>query len=371
MFFYLMRDSLRQAHGYDEINTILQETSVKNPLHIVHAQYIPNLQYLFPNAKWHCISDKNFFDFRPNLAVMWSNKEWPDNIKLVEYAYKNNLPLLTAENGYLRSAYTWPDNSLVPEKFSSGISFLLEVYPYFDATNISSTVSNLNDPEFKLSHSQKERVYNLIKRIVDNKLTKYNCQPFVLPNSLEEIREKQSVLVVDQSYLDHSVEKAFGNTHIFKLMVRCAIEENPHSEILIKMHPDAAHDLHPGYMNFDELKTYYGKRVRLITQEVNPYTLLNLCQKVYVCTSQLGFEAAISGKDVEVFGCPVYAGWGFTNDRISVPNRHQKRNIYDFFYSFYILNTNYIDPIKKQRCEIEDAIDFLVSSRSELLKIIN
>jgi capsular polysaccharide export protein len=57
------------------------------------------------------------------------------------------------------------------------------------------------------------------------------------------------------------------------------------------------------------------RRVRVFAEDISPQSLLRHMQKVYVVTSQYGFEALLAGKPVVCFGQPWYAGWGLTDDR--------------------------------------------------------
>ena len=90
-------------------------------------------------------------------------------------------------------------------------------------------------------------------------------------------------------------------------MLEKACEENPDSTILVKTHPDA--------IASNKVKAYYANlvqtdRVKRLTDAINPISLIQQCDRVYVCTSQFGFEALMCGKDVQIFGRPFYAGYG-------------------------------------------------------------
>ncbi len=87
--------------------------------------------------------------------------------------------------------------------------------------------------------------------------------------------------------------------------------------------------------------------------------------KVYVCTTQLGFEALMCGKEVHTFGMPFYAGWGLTTDKLKCERRTAKRTLEELFYITYIKNTHYIDPEKKCPCSIERAMEYLIELRDE------
>ena len=101
------------------------------------------------------------------------------------------------------------------------------------------------------------------------------------------------------------------------------------------------------------------------TDPINPIALLKKVDKVYVCTSQLGFEALMCGKEVHVFGMPFYAGRGLTQDRLNCPRRTHKRTLEEVFYIAYILYARYVNPATQSRCEIEEAMNYLLALRKE------
>lgn len=106
-------------------------------------------------------------------------------------------------------------------------------------------------------------------------------------------------------------------------------------------------------------------RIYPMREAINPISLIKYCDKVYVCTTQLGFEALMCGKEVHVFGMPYYAGWGLTNDRQKCVRRTAKRTLEEVFYIAYILYSQYVHPERMCRCEIEDAMDYLLALREE------
>lgn len=102
-----------------------------------------------------------------------------------------------------------------------------------------------------------------------------------------------------------------------------------------------------------------------MSEEINPVSLLEIVDKVYVVTSQLGFEALMMGKEVHVFGAPFYAGYGLTIDYQKCERRTNKRSLEEMFYITYINYSYYVNPEKGERCEIEEAIDYLIKLRKE------
>lgn len=300
--------------------------------------------------------------YLPDFVFIHGSGSWSPQPETVQYATDNNIPLIRMEDGFLRSADTWC-NHKVHKKYTTGISFTFtnDVF-YFDATKSSFMERQINNPNFKLTKEQIKRARDCIKKIVDNHLTKYNHQPIFTPNIGRNGVKK--ILVVDQSYGDFSIQKGLANDDTFKEMLASAIRENPDADIIVKTHPDA---IAPGtkrplgyYSTLEDHDNIY-----VIREPINPIALLKYVDKVYVCTTQFGFEALMCGKEVHTFGMPFYAGWGLTIDAQKCSRRTAKRTLEEIFYIAYIKNTLYVDPVNKQRCSLDRAIDYLIELRDE------
>lgn len=108
-----------------------------------------------------------------------------------------------------------------------------------------------------------------------------------------------------------------------------------------------------------------GGNIHFLRDAINPIVLLEAMDKVYVCTSQMGFEALMCGKEVHVYGMPFYAGWGVTMDRQNCPRRTRRREIWEIFYVAYVLCTVYVSYRTQGICEIEQAIEEIAELRDK------
>ena len=54
---------------------------------------------------------------------------------------------------------------------------------------------------------------------------------------------------------------------------------------------------------------------------LSPWRLLAGAARVYVMSSQLGYEAMLAGHRPRIFGRPFYAGWGLSEDQHRLPRR--------------------------------------------------
>jgi capsular polysaccharide export protein len=318
------------------------------------------LPYLFDNpSKLQTYENINNL---PQVAFLWGSGKWYPQKETAQYAISHNIPLLKLEDGFLRSADTWCNN-MVPKKYTDGISFTVtDNVHYFDATQTSRLEQLLNDENIIITEPKKDRARKCIDKIVQNYLTKYNHQLIFTPKiGRNGIRK---ILVVDQSYGDFSILKGLANAETFQKMLNAAIEENPNADIIIKTHPDtmaAGTTRKTGY--YSNLTSH--NNIYVMTEPINPISLIQYCDKIYVCTTQVGFEALMCGKEVHVFGMPFYAGWGLTYDRQVCERRTRTHSIEGLFYITYIMYSYYVNPKTQTRCEIEDAIKYLIDIRDE------
>lgn len=149
---------------------------------------------------------------------------------------------------------------------------------------------------------------------------------------------------------------------VFERMISDAVKENPNAEILFKIHPDTlARNTESGFQKL------IPEQVRIIDWPINPITMLEAVDEVYVATSQLGFEALMCGKKVHVYGLPFYAGWGLTNDKVPCSRRKRKLSIEELFYIVYLKYVHYFDPVQNKEGSIEDAIEYILQCRKKLL----
>jgi len=267
--------------------------------------------------------------------------------------------ILFLEAGFLRSVLI--RNTDQPgDQFDQSICFFVDDLGFhFDPTTPSRIEYMLNDPAFTLSPAEINRARALRDKIVSTKLTKYNDQAdtITFPRS-----ERKRVLVVEQARGDWAVKRSGGTVRSFDKMLKAAIDENPDCEILVKLHPDSINGRRGGIA-----RSYYGHlksdgKLTVIRDKVNPFTLIEISDKIYVYSSMLGFEAAMLGKEVHIFGKPCYAGWGVTRDRATLKHRTMRRSLDEVFYAIYFSYQKY-KSIDGTWCEAEAAVDFLLNLR--------
>lgn len=289
--------------------------------------------------------------------LCWGAK--PSARRAAWYAAQSKAPLMRLEDGFLRSCGLGVDGhpplSLVVDDL--GI--------YYDATRpsrLEALLATANPDAEALA--QARRAIGLIRR---HRLSKYNHAPELdLPAPASGYRSR--VLVIDQTMGDVSVRLGGADAGVFADMLKAALAENPDAEIWIKTHPDVVSGKKQGYLNAPRLVDT-DPRIRLLAQDVSPLMLLEQVDKVYVVTSQMGFEALMLDKPVVCFGLPWYAGWGLSDDRNAGlaalrARRARPRTVEQLFEAAYLRYSRYLDPLTGASGTIFDVIDWLARNKA-------
>ncbi|MEM6588318.1 MAG: capsular polysaccharide biosynthesis protein [Pseudomonadota bacterium] len=197
-----------------------------------------------------------------------------------------------------------------------------------------------------------DRARGAMARLQEAHLTKYTAFDPTAP-----CPDPGYVLVIDQTHGDASVTHGGATEATFKEMLYWAQEENPGAPILIKTHPETMQGHRPGYFSEAEATD----RIRLFSEAVSPWALLEGAVAVYTVSSQLGFEAILAGHKPRVFGRPFYAGWDLTDDRhpLAFPRRGRRLTRAQLFAGAMVLYPKWYSPQTDALCDLEDALSLL------------
>lgn len=286
--------------------------------------------------------------FAVSILVTWGKGKLSH---CAEYSASKNKQsiLMRLEDGFLRSLRCGKD--------ASSISLIIDKTGiYYDSYCSSDLEILLN---FENDFFSDRSIAEVQKKIISYKISKYNHATDLNDRVLRG-DDTSRVLVVDQTYGDMSVKYGNASEKSFSQMLDAARTENPSATIYVKTHPEVTSRRKKGYLtNIQE-----GERVVIIRDDVNPIDLIQQMDKVYVVTSQMGFEALMCGKPVVTFGVPWYAGWGVTDDRVrnslAWVRRTKKRTVDELFAAAYIHYTHYLNPFTHQRGNIFDVIEWLI-----------
>ncbi len=221
---------------------------------------------------------------------------------------------------------------------------------YFDARNPSRLEQYLNSECSILSENEQDRSREYIEKVISEGITKYNYTK--IPHQ-ELYIPPNSVLLVDQKSNDASIEFSGASKQTFSTMILAALEENPESNIYLKLHPD----------NLGVNGHVVDKRVTILPDTCQLTSVLDQVDKVYVVSSQVGFEALLRGKEVHTFGIPFYSGWGLTVDRQTIARRTRSVTVEELFYAACIKHSVYINPFTGLFMDFPEVIDLIVEMR--------
>jgi capsular polysaccharide export protein len=320
-------------------------------------QLFPHLRALFKNSPILTLNEDDSSIPDVDAYYSWGAVRRRGMIYAMSRAISKNFYYL--EDGFIRSILSVSNRG--DQIYLQGVSFTVDdISIYCDGTRPTRLEIMLNNNR-KLNDDELNRAKNLMSIIIGNKLTKYNFQPIFKP---EIGKNKKKILVVEQAYNDYSIILGCADNETFIQMYKDACMENPDADIIIKTHPDNNSSPYGrgdnGYFSDIDVEQ---KNVYLLKDAINPISMLEMVDKVYVVSSQLGFEALMCGKEVHVYGMPFYAGWGLTIDKQKCERRGRKLTLEELFYTMYIDYSFYVNPDTGKQCEIEEAIEYLLKMR--------
>ncbi len=267
-------------------------------------------------------------------VFIWSYQEKKD---IYKYLIDNNIEIHRVEDGFIRSVGLGSDKtkplSLVID--NDGLYFNPQVESKLEQIIFANAG--------KYTTQQLDKAQQLIDKIVEEKISKYN-----LPRSSNEnlshllIEDKKTILVVGQVEDDMSIKLGYDGKITNLQLLKTAKQENPQATILFKPHPDI---LKGNRENTTGIKDY-EKFSQIVPEGVSLDALLDVSDHVYTITSLSGFEALLRGKKVTCLGSPFYAHWGLTDDRQDneyIQRRKKtKLSLQELFYATYIQYPTYI-----------------------------
>jgi capsular polysaccharide export protein len=280
----------------------------------------------------------------PNsIVVGWGEKE--NTLKAKKFAKRKKIQYISIEDGFIRSVGLGVQGA-------SSCSFVADKLGiYYDARHPSTLEKILHDYDFQQDKELIAKAKQAIFLINKLKISKYNLYPDIKNDGIKNSK-KHKVLIVGQTANDLSLKYGHGDNFSTEEILEAVKLENPNSDIYVKVHPDVLE----GKKESDIDLSKCDKRIKIISDLVNPISLVSKFDKVYTKTSQMGFEALLLGKKVVCFGLPFYAGWGLTDDRVKCARRTLELTVEELFAGAYILYSHYYNPYTKRKSDIFDII---------------
>lgn len=266
----------------------------------------------------------------PDCVLAWGRKRSAGSA--VALATRLGVPLRWLEDGWIRTASR---NAHSPFCYSLLVD---QTGVYYDATAPSDIETFLADDTAVASECDAtalERAAALRASLVAAEITKYNyCRSATPPTD-------PFVLVIDQTRDDASVLCGGMNAERFCAMLQAAVTENPLAKVIVRTHPDVVAGRRRGYLS--EAASELG--VSVVAGDDNPMTWLKAAKRVYVGTSQIGYEALLAECPVSIFGLPFYAGWGLADERQSHARRNVARRLDELVHAAHVKLARYVCPV--------------------------
>lgn len=303
-----------------------------------------------------------------DVILAWGRKDTSE--AAVEYASKRSLPVWFLEDGWVRTA---------SERAHSRRCYSILVDEdgvYYDSTQPSKIENYLNqtDEQIALSCDAEALSYAASCRqvLVQNNISKYNYCATRVPGIFKAqntgvgkfVELEEFVLVADQTRDDASVRFGAMDESEFKRMLDCAIDENPGVKVIVRTHPDVVAGRREGYLA--DYANSLG--VDLVAGDDNPIPWVKKAARVYVGTSQLGYEALLCEKPVTVFGLPFYAGWGLGDERQTITRRQQVRSIDQLFHASHVMLARYGSPMSGTPWQLHQTLDHVLLQKTNFKK---
>lgn len=289
-----------------------------------------------------------YFPYARFYAVWGRGKE--TNRVAEEEAQARNIPILRLEDGLIRS-FSLEEHSFSLYKSEKGI--------YYDATEQSNVESLLNS-NWRPTNEEVYEYELCLELIKKYKISKYNsakdCPKDFIPKS-----EKGKILLVDQTYGDKSIEYGLADENSFKEMFNYALSLSYDNDIYIKEHPEVHIGKKRGYLRdiYNNSDEESRRKIKIINDDYNGVSVLENFDKVFVVTSQMGFDALLRNKEVFCFGVPFYSNWGVTKDFNKLERRTQHRSVAEIFIAMMFKYTTYVNPFDGSLGRLENVLEYI------------
>lgn len=301
------------------------------------------IPYILCAQNFYLLSTATDYDIDIEFYCLWGSTSNSYTKNIENISRKKHRPLVRLEYGFISSYDIALNDSFQYSLLLSGNDI------YYNATK--NIHRKLLESNFIVSEDNITRSRNIIKYITTHGVTKYT----LTLRTLTAKKNNKKILIIDQRKGDKSIALSNASDMNFKKMIEYALSLTDY-EIIVKIHPDATFGGKES--SLINLISETEKRITIIDNNENPYTLFDMVEKVFVVCSQIGFEALMAGKEVHCFGEAFYSGYGLTIDH-DIPPKKRKRSVEEIFYVYYILFSKYYIP-GIGHAQIEDLCRYIV-----------
>ncbi len=161
------------------------------------------------------------------------------------------------------------------------------------------------------------------------------------------------ILVVDQLRSDASVRASGAGRAVFLAMLETARRRWPGHPVAVRAHPDAGRGRKQGHLTPADLRP--GEH--WCDGAASPARVLARAHRVLTVSSQLGLDAIWAGHRPVVFGTPIYAGWGLSDDTARLTGRTRRLSALHLFAGLMLRAPVWVDPFTQRRTRFEHILD--------------
>jgi capsular polysaccharide export protein len=267
--------------------------------------------------------------------LVWAGRE-PES--LADEAATADVPLFRMEDGFIRSR-------------GLGSDFVPALSAVLDGKGVHYDPSRPSDLETLIqsgvSETDRARGAALRRRIVEADLSKYNLAGEPPPDWPSE---RERILVMGQVEDDRSVLLGCGNVRTNAALLAEVRRRNPDAFLIWRDHPDVRAGNRLGALPAEAAALADAR-----ADDLDVSACIEAADVVAVMTSTAGFEALLRDRRVLTFGRPFYAGWGLTEDALTIPRRTARPTVDDLVAAALILHPLYVAP-NGMPCEAEDVV---------------
>ncbi len=242
---------------------------------------------------------------------------------------------------------------------------------YYNATQPSDLETLLKNCP-KLTQTETARVQALQKRLLSQKVSKYNVGNEEKSHQLSKLDyvASKKILIVGQVEDDLSVQYCGSKIKRNADLIKQVKEDNPFAYLIYKPHPDVEAGLRTGKVDKQTLS-----QVDMLALDIAMPDCLQCIDEVHTISSLTGFEALLRHKKVVCYGLPFYAGWGLTVDKnkdiaptsnyLIRRQREQKLSLEQLIYCTLIKYPLYHLPNGYGLAQVEQVIDYLYPNNQQ------
>ena len=253
-------------------------------------------------------------------------------------ALPHDTPAVRLEDGFIRSrglgvALTMPSSIALDDE-----------HVYYDARGESRLEGLIARGAF--DERLLSRARDLMHLLVQRGVSKYNLGTAAdLPSPSGRLK----ILVPGQVEKDASIRYGSPSVRSNAALVTAVRAMFPDAFIAYKEHPDVVSGARAGGAA--------PSGADMIVRSGDILQWIAWADRVETMTSLAGFEALLRGKAVGVHGMPFYAGWGLTDDRLTISRRTRRIDLATLVAASLILYPFYIHPLSGFPCRPEDLVE--------------